>query len=160
MLGRSQEVVDLILRNPKNLPNLVECLFDEDPGVCMRASDAIEKISSRQAGFLQPYKAPLLGLLEEATQQEVRWHLALIVPRLRLTTGECGHVAEVLQKYLADRSSIVKTLAMQGLSDLTRQDPSLLRTVLDLVRSATRAGTPAMRARGRMLLKLLEPRSG
>jgi hypothetical protein len=45
---------------------------------------------------------------------------------------------------------------MQGLAELTFQDPSLLPLALDLLRLLTRSGTPAMRARGRMLLKRLE----
>jgi hypothetical protein len=110
----------------------------------MRASDATEKISREQATLLQPYKAALPGLLREATQQEVRWHLAVMIPRLRLTSAECRHAAQLLWSFLEDRSSIVKTFAMQGLWDLTRQDTSVRPMVLDLIRSLTRTGTPAM----------------
>jgi hypothetical protein len=39
---------------------------------------------------------------------------------------------------------------------LTRQDPASLPAVLDLLRAAGRSGTPAMRARSRILLKRLE----
>jgi len=42
-------------------------------------------------------------------------------------------------------------------TELTRQDPSLLPDVLDLVRILARSGTAAMRARGRILLEDLEP---
>jgi len=158
-IGRANEVVDLVRLQPKKVAHLVECLWDPDSRVRMRAADATEKMSREQAVLLQPYKAPLLGLLAEATQQEIRWHLALIIPRLQLTVSECRRVAELLQSYLEDRSSIVKALAMQGLSDLTRQDASLRPMVLDLLRSLTRTGTPAMRARGRILLRQLEPRN-
>ena len=61
-----------------------------------------------------------------------------------------------MQSWLESESSIVKTMAMQGLADLTRQDASLMEEVLDTLRILTRSGTPAMRARGRMLLKQLE----
>jgi hypothetical protein len=66
-------------------------------------------------------------------------------------------VADILLSYLEDRSSIVKTCALQGLADLTRQDASLLPEVVDLLNIHSRSGTSAMRARGRMLLKQLEP---
>jgi hypothetical protein len=62
----------------------------------------------------------------------------------------------VLHIYLEDQSSIVKTCAMHGLAGLTRLDPSLLPEVLDLLRILTRSGTPAMRARGRKLMRRLE----
>jgi vesicle coat complex subunit len=154
-IGRANEVVDLVTLQPKKFTQLIECLWDPDSKVRMRAADAVEKISRGQAVLLQPYKAPLLGLLAETTQQEVRWHIAVMVPRMKLTRAECRSVTEALQRYLEDRSSIVRTFAMQGLSDLTRQDRSLRPMVLDLLRSLTRSGTPAMRARGRILLTQL-----
>ena len=122
----------------------------------MRAADALEKISREHPVLLQAYKAQLLALAAETTQQEVRWHLALMIPRLRLTISECRRVAELLQRYVEDRSSIVNTFAMQGLSDLTRQDATLRPMVLELLRALTRSGTPAMRARGRILLGQME----
>jgi hypothetical protein len=156
-IGRADEVADLVGRRPKQVPQLIECLWDADGLVRMRAADAAEKLSRDKAFLLQRYKEPLLGLLAEATQQEVRWHLAVIVPRLQLTRSECRRVSEVLRQYLEDRSSIVKTFAMQGLADLISRDSSLRPTVLELLRSLSRTGTPAMRARGRILLHRLEP---
>ncbi len=156
-IGRSNDIVELVRLYPKKAPQLISHLWDSDPRVRMRAADALEKISREQPARLQAYKAELLGLLAETTQQEMRWHLAVVVPRLRLTAAECARVAGLLQGYLDDRSSIVKTLAMQGLSDLTRQNAALRPMVLELVRSRARTGTPAMRARGRILLQQLEP---
>ena len=42
------------------------------------------------------------------------------------------------------------------MADLTRQDPDSLPAVLDVLRVAGRSGTPAMRARSRILLKAIE----
>jgi hypothetical protein len=159
-VGRVREVVELVLAQPRKTAQLVECLWDADPGVVSRAADALEKASHRRPELLAPWLAPwkdaLLNLLVEATQIKLRWNLALMVPRLTLAKAEIRRAASTLQTYLEDRSSIVKTCAMQGLAELTRQDPSLLPEVLDLVRILARAGTPAMRARGRILLKDLE----
>jgi len=158
--GRVGEVVALIQTHPKKAAQLFECLWDEELGVVLRAVDALEKVSRERLpaldAVMDSWKAPLLGLLNEATTNKLRWHLALIVPRLTLTTAECHRAAEILQTYLEDSSSVVKTCALQGLAELTRQDSSLRPLVLDLLRILTRSGTPAMRARGRMLLKRLE----
>lgn len=167
--GRTAEVVKLVQVNPKKLTQLLECLWDEDPCVAMRAADALEKLTRRrgpvadeiQKSILQTlqgsWKAPLIGLLAEAKENKLRWCLAPVIPRLALTIPECRRVAETLQSYLVDRSSIVKTMALQGLADLTQQDASLLPEVIDLLNIHSRSGTAAMRARGRMLLKQLEP---
>jgi hypothetical protein len=62
-----------------------------------------------------------------------------------------------LYTFLDDRSSIVKTAALQGLADLTRHDPDSLPVILDLLRIQGRSGTPAMRARSRHLINRLDP---
>ena len=166
--GRTVEVINLVRANPRKANQLLECLWDEDPRVAMRAADALEKLTRRrdpvpdaiQKSLLKTlqgaWKAPLIGLLAEATENKLRWCLAQVVPRLTLTISECRRVSDTLQSFLEDRSSIVKTMALQGLADLTRQDASLLPEVVDLLLIHSRSGTPAMRARGRMLLKRLE----
>lgn len=155
-VGRVREVAALILKQPKKVSQLIEYLWDEDPGVANRAADALERVSCREPSLPAPWQDSLLGLLAEATQNKLRWNLALVVPRLTLTAPECRRAAAILRTYLEDKSSIVKTCAMQGLAELTRQDSSLLPEVLDLLRILARSGTPAMRARGRILLRKLE----
>jgi hypothetical protein len=75
--------------------------------------------------LLQPFKSELLGLHVEAEQKELRWHLALMIPRLLLTRKERRRAAEALRRYLGDSSSMVKTFAPAGLAELAQADPSL-----------------------------------
>jgi len=156
-IGRAREVAALVLAHPRRAPALVECLWDEAPGVANRAADALEHVSRDRPSILEPWSASLLGLLGEAAESRLRWNLVQIVPRLTLKGTEVRRAVALLEARLDDRSSIVKTSALQGLADLARRDRSLLPEVLDLLRIHTRSGTPAMRARGRMLLKILEP---
>lgn len=142
--------------HPERTLALIKFLWDRDPLVAMRAADALEKLTREKPHLLKPYKSQLLGLMAECTRQEIRWHLAVMVPRLRLNAAETRRVASALQTYLQDRSSIVKTFAMQGLADLSAQNASLRPEVTETIRALTRSGTPAMRARGRHLLKQLE----
>lgn len=155
-IGRVAEIIEYVWQDSRRIDAVVTHLWDENANVRMRAADVLEKISRDRAGLLQAHKAELLMLLAETAQQEVRWHLAVMVPRLRLTAPECLQISDRLQSYLEDTSSIVKTFAMQGLADLTDQNASLRPAALDLLRSLTRTGTPAMRARGRKLLEKLE----
>jgi hypothetical protein len=121
----------------------------------MRAADAAEKVSAKKPRLLDRHKAELLGLLAETEQIELRWHLALMVPRLRLSATEHQRAAAALQRYLDDHSSIVKTFALQGLADLARNDLALQSKVKQFLEAAVQSGTPAMKARARKLLKLL-----
>ena len=155
-IGRANEVVALVMREPKRMKEVVNCLSDADACIRMRAADVLEKVSREQAKVVQPFRTRLLGLLAEATQKEVRWHLALTIPRLRLSPPECRFVADSLKSYLEDHSSIVKTFALQGLSDLTAQCEDLKPAVSDLIQLCIQTGSPAMRARGRILLRNME----
>jgi hypothetical protein len=155
-IGRVSEVLKLVQEHPDKVSSVLTCLFDLDPVITMRAADLLEKFSRQQAELLQPSKATLLTLAAETRQKELRWHLALILPRLLLTRAECESTAKLLEAYFDDRSSIVKTFALQGLADLTSRLPALLPWVIETIRARTKTGTAAMRARGRHLLRTLE----
>jgi hypothetical protein len=122
----------------------------------MRAADAAEKVTRKNPKLLRPYKRELLGLMTEAAEQELRWHLAVMVPRMALIARERQVAITALNIYLEDRSSIVRAFALQGLADLVKDDPTLRSRVVEILRLATRNGTPAMKARGRKLLLRLE----
>jgi hypothetical protein len=154
--GRVWEVVELVQGSPAKIAQLIEGLWDDDAAVANRAADALERLTRDRPERAQLWKEPLLGLMAEAQEKKLRWNLALLVPRLELTLPECRRAAGVLHSYLDDPSSIVKTAALHGLADLTRQDESSLPEVLDLLRVVGRSGTPAMRARSRILLKAME----
>jgi HEAT repeat protein len=61
-----------------------------------------------------------------------------------------------LSGYLEDRSSIVKTHALQGLVDLAQHEPNIRHRVIEILRQAARSGTPAVKARSRKLLIQLD----
>jgi len=155
-IGRSNAAAALALRHPEAAGQLVRAMWDADAVVSMRAADALEKASVQNPKLIARYKQELLGLLGETPQQELRWHLSLMVPRLPLTRAERLRAAAALRRYLDDRSSIVRTCALQGLAELAEQDASLRSEVMDLLRNAARTGTAAMRARSRKLAKKLE----
>jgi hypothetical protein len=136
----------------------VAALSDLDPVVRMRAADALEKASVTNAAILQRHKRALLNLAQTATQQELRWHLAQMLPRLHLQPSERRAAARRMRGYLTDPSSIVRTFALQALTDLARDDPSLRPLALSSLRHAARGGTPAMRSRAARLLRELKPR--
>jgi hypothetical protein len=155
-IGRADEVAAIVSRDLALFPELMTGLWSRDPLVRMRAADAAEKVSRKNPELLEPYKAELMGLMAEAPQQELRWHLAAMVPRLSLNAKERERAADTFETYLEDRSSIVKTFALQGLADLAKTDPNLRLSVIEILREAERSGTPAMRARSRKLLPSLE----
>jgi hypothetical protein len=154
--GHACEVAALLLRNPRKTGKVVECLWGEEEGVANRAADALERASSRRPEILSRWKHVLLDRMLDARENKLRWNLALMIYRTPLNATETSRAAAVLRSWLDDKSSIVKTSAMHGLAGLTRWAPSMLPEVLDMLRVLSRSGTPAMRARGRILLKRME----
>jgi hypothetical protein len=152
-IGNSNRIAALVLRNPRRFSELIECLWSDDLLVRMRAADAAEKVSGKKPELLARFKAELLGLADEATQAELRWHLALMLPRLLLSRVERGRAISTLRRYLNDRSSIVKTCAIQGMAELAKGDAVSEAEMIDLLERSCRRGTPAMKARSRKLLK-------
>jgi len=159
-VGRVVEISALVTAKPRTAARLIEYLWDDDRGVAQRAADVLERLSRKPSPtlsrILSAYKFALLGLLAEAELKKTRWNLALTIGRLPLTVEEARRAASVLEPWLQDESSIVKTAALQGLADLTRSDPGLLPQVVDLLSVYGRRGTPAMRARSRLLLAGIE----
>lgn len=61
-------------------------------------------------------------------------------------------VVAVFRRHLKDRSRIVKTSAMQGLTELAMYDIRLENLIRPLSSSLTLTGSPSMRSRERKLL--------
>jgi hypothetical protein len=155
-IGRADQVAAMVSDDPRLFPKLIAGLWSADQLVRMRAADAAEKVTRTHPELLHAYKKELLGLMAESQEQEMRWHLAVMVPRLVLNAAERQAVISWLKNYLQDRSSIVKTFALQGMADLAHDEPSLRSEVIEILRAATRGGTAAMKARSRKLLTQLE----
>ena len=151
-IGRSNEVVADVIADPTLFNVLFSGLLSDDALLRMRSADAIEKITVRHPEYLRPYRTKLIGEVAQLDQKEVRWHLAQMFSRVKWNRTGLQRVMSILMEYLNDRSSIVKTFAMQALADLAQQAPELRPTVLLHLQELTAIGTPAMKARGRKLL--------
>ena len=157
--GQSDRVVAMVGKNPSLLPDLIAGIWSDDPLVRMRAADAAEKVTRRIPELLIPYADELLGLMQEATEKELRWHLAAMAPRLANTRRRRRLAWQYLSAYLNDRSSIVRTFALQGMTELAMQDETLREEIIQVLEHALRTGSAAIKARSRKLLKELEPMS-
>lgn len=155
-VGNVSAVIATVAKNPDLFSDLVNGLFDSDPVVRMRAADAMEKISGDEPRSLQPFKARLVDLAQQTRQQELRWHLAQMIPRLELTYQETKTVTNIFFDYLTDDSKIVVTFAMQALSDLAIKNAAVSPRVLKAIEELTQTGSPAIQARGKKLLPELK----
>lgn len=155
-VGKSEEVIKLVLANPGLFDNVVNSILSDNSGTRMRAADVVEKISIDHPDWLKPYKKLFLSEIVDIDQKEVKWHIAQILPRFRLTQREREKVFNLMFNYLDDKSQIVKTFAMQALTDIAMQDIAYIDRVRTIVHNLMENGAPSQKSRGKKLLKTLE----
>ena len=151
-IGNVDAVVYAVRQKPGLFKYLVQGLFEDDPIVRMRAADAMEKISLDNSDLLQPFKHKLIQLTQTSRQQELRWHLAQMIPRLRLTPKETATLSEIFFDYLNDKSKIVVTFAMQALAEFVLKNAIPPGEVIRAIKKLTQTGSPAIQSRGKKLL--------
>ena len=117
-IGQSNAIISMV-QNQESFDALFQQLFSTDRNVVMRAADAIEKITRKGVSYLKPHKREILSLCSSAKDIELKWHLALLVPRLSLTSKELGQIWQTLTTWATDRkeSRIVRVNSLQGLFD-------------------------------------------
>jgi len=150
------EVVQAVLVEPRLFRVVFDAMSGPDALLRMRAADAVEKITRRHPEYLGPLRGRVLVLAARARQQEVQWHLAQLLSRVRLNARERRRAAEILRRYLCVESRIVRTFAMQTLADLAERDMTLRPAIVPQLQVLSRSGSPAMRSRGRKLLARLQ----
>jgi len=154
-IGRSEEVVADVMRDPALFEVVFGGMLSEDPLIRMRCADAVEKVTAAHPEYLQTHKERLINQVATVEQQEVRWHVAQMLPRVDLNADEHAAAYAVLLGYLDDQSRIVKTFAMQALADLAEDDAALRPQMIELLENLIQTGSPAMQSRGRTLLERL-----
>lgn len=154
-IGKSEEVVALVLSQPRLFKKVFEGMLHDDPLIRMRCAEVSEKVTALMPELLVPHKAMLIRRIALIEQQEVRWHAAQMFSRLELNRRERNAVLKVLAQYLTDESRIVKTFAMQALADLAERDVTLRLGIIKQLTQLTRSGSPAMKSRGKKLLTRL-----
>ena len=154
-IGKVDEVVNQVLGSAVLFEELINGLLVDDPLIRMRSADAVEKITRVKPEWLKPYKKILIQLADNSNQQEVRWHMAQILPRLRLDPGEKKAIVDILYSYLNDKSKIVVTFALQALTDFAVDDKNLKSRVIGVLEEFTKTGSPAIKNRSRKLLQKL-----
>ena len=151
-IGRSEEVVLEVLKNLELFDALIQGILNDDPVVRMRAADAVEKVTIDKHFLLQPYKDLILDEISKIRQKEVRWHVAQLLPRLKLINDEDEKAVAILKEYMSDESRIVRTFAMDSLAYFAERDPTLETWVITLIEELVEDGSPALKSRGEKLL--------
>ena len=158
-IGKANEVVSLVTADPILFDEVFGGIFHEDKVIRARCADAVEKVAKRYPEYIQKKKSIILKNLKNFDQKEVVWHIALMLGYLKLTKKELDKVFTQLHKWLNESTSIiVKVACMQTLADhaLKQKDKNLISAVRFEVEKQMVKGAPAIKARGRHIIKAFE----
>lgn len=147
-------VVELVLTRPERVDELIGCVVDSsDEIVRMRAGDALEKACRARSSLLQPHVPLLLGTLAEIEQQSVRWHVAQILGRVRLTPRQRASAVRILCGNLDSSPDwIVHNCSLDTLAVLARLDPALVEPLRGYLRRFEHDNRRSLSSRARKLL--------
>ena len=154
-IGRADEVVSDVQKDQSLFTEVFRGFYHDDPIVRMRSADAVEKITRTNPELLSGFEKAIIKELSQIEQQEVCWHVVLLLPRLSYTKEQENEIIEILMRYLSHKSKIVNVNAMEALAMLAIKNHMLRRDVKNTIKSKIASGSPAVQARGRKLLKRL-----
>lgn len=125
-LGKTDEIVKLVLQKPATLPELFECLFASDEIVRMRAGDALEKVCRERPEWFEPFIDRLLDEIALIDQPSVQWHLVQMLGEVELSTAQKSKAVAILKRNLEHATDwIVLNYSLEVCAQFARQDAAL-----------------------------------
>lgn len=77
-LGRTLEVVELVLADRKKLTDLYQCYFSEDEVVRLRVSSAMKRVTTAHPEWTMDYMDGLQSEIAAIDQASTQWTLAIL----------------------------------------------------------------------------------
>ncbi|MEO0565752.1 MAG: hypothetical protein AAF125_26830 [Chloroflexota bacterium] len=159
-LGRTVEVVDLILAEQSRLEDLYTCYHSADEVVRLRTSNAFKRVWRAEPTWVVPFIDRFLSEVAALDQPSANWTVAQLTNELDayLTEAQRATAITVLQRYLETASDwIVLNNTMETLGSWASEDADLaawLRPHIERLRADKRKSV-AKRA-DKLYVKLYE----
>lgn len=127
-LGRTEEVVDLVLADRGRLADLYECYFSADDVVRLRVSSAMKRVTIAHPDWMMDFMDRLQDDVAAIGQASTQWTLALVFDLTRdlLSDEQRSRAIEIMQKNLAEHDDwIVLNNSMKVLGAWADHDEDL-----------------------------------
>ncbi len=127
-LGRTIEVVEMVLADQARFEELFNCYFSDDAVVRLRTSNALKRVEKEQHDWLVPYIDRLLNEISKIDQASTQWTMANLFLRLdrNMSEQQRSQATEVMKHNLASSDDwIVLNETMRTLSIWAKRDDAL-----------------------------------
>ena len=129
-LGRTIEVVDLVLADREKLEDLYQCYFSEDEVVRLRVSNGVRRVCVEHPEWVVPYLDRLLTVISQIDQASTQWTLAKLFQMLEstMTESQKKQATEHMKHNVATHNDwIVLNNTMETLTDWSLMGDAELR---------------------------------
>ncbi len=127
-LGKTEEVVEIILNDQDRLEELYQCYFSKDEVVRLRVSSAFKRVCKANKEWLVPYLDRFLDTISQIDQASTKWTIAQLFTILKplMSDKQFSKATEILKHNLAsDDDWIVLNITMQTLFAWSKKDTDL-----------------------------------
>lgn len=157
-LGRTVEVVEIVLADRALLADLLACYLSEDEVVRLRVSSAIKRVTIAQPEWTMDYIDTLQSDVAAIDQASAQWTLALLFDLLveRLSPTQHARAIEIMQNNLEHHSDwIVLNNSMKVLGSWAQSDEALRRWLRPHARRLSADGRKSVVSNAQKLLQQL-----
>nr|WP_294949274.1 hypothetical protein [uncultured Mucilaginibacter sp.] len=145
------------IKTQSKFDELFNLLAHRNRLIAMRAADAVEKITVSHPQFLNRHKNKIFELCAISVNKELKWHLALLMPRLPIDGDEAQKAWGILAGWALDNSNsrIVRVNAIQALYELTVRHALSSKYLDGLLSKLATENIPSINARIKKVRRLL-----
>ena len=157
-LGRTIEVVELVLAEPTRFEELFETYRSQDEVVRLRTSNAMRRIQAERHDLLVPYIDRFIEEIGALDQASAQWTIALLFQKLRndMTAGQKDAALAIMKRNLAEHNDwIVLNNTMETLTLWAKESPGLRAFVIPHLKRLTEDGRKSVMSRAKKYLAQL-----
>jgi hypothetical protein len=154
-LGRTVEVVDIVLADRSRLIDLYSCYFSDDEVVRLRVSNAMERVAREHPDWLLPLVDPLLDEVAGIHQASTQWTLATLFQWLwdQMNARQKARAKKLLMSNLEEWDDwIVLNNSMEALAEWSAHDASLKQWLVPRLEALQHDGRRSVARRAGKLL--------
>jgi len=158
-LGRTEEVVAVILKNPQRVNELFDGFYQDDEWVRLRVNSALKRLWRHDKTLVQPFVTRWTKEVAHIEQPSINWTFAQLVeecPEL-FTDKEIDSALSTIKQYLTHSSDwIVLNSSIQTLSKRAKDDTALRTWLMPQLKKLTTHDKKSVAGRARKWLTQLQ----
>lgn len=157
-LGRTIEVVDMVLADTNRFDDLFQCYFSDNEWVRLRVSNAIKRVGLERLDLLVPYIDRFLTEINDINQPSTQWTLSKLYLMLEdeMSSQQKEQAIDQLKNRLTYNDWIVLNNTMETLYEWSKLDVNIKDWFIPKLKRLTNDSRNSVAKRAKKYLSYLE----